>query len=77
METAQPNKEALLNRLKRIEGQVRGVQKMVDNDKYCVDIFHQISAIQSAKQVSVSLSANAKIINPSRDSLKPNDIYRP
>ncbi|MBM7634025.1 metal-sensitive transcriptional regulator [Geomicrobium sediminis] len=54
--TVQPNKQALLNRLKRIEGQVRGVQKMVDNDKYCVDILHQISAIQSAmKKVSIAL----------------------
>ncbi|MBB6449825.1 DNA-binding FrmR family transcriptional regulator [Geomicrobium halophilum] len=54
--TVQPNKQELLNRLKRIEGQVRGVQKMIDEDKYCVDILHQISAIQSAmKKVSVSL----------------------
>ncbi|SDJ15641.1 metal-sensitive transcriptional regulator [Natribacillus halophilus] len=54
--TVQPNKQELLNRLKRIEGQVRGVQKMIDEDKYCVDILHQISAIQSAmKKVSVGL----------------------
>lgn len=44
----QPNKQQLLNRLKRIEGQVRGVQQMVENDRYCVDILHQISAIQAA-----------------------------
>ncbi|QQK81963.1 metal-sensing transcriptional repressor [Salicibibacter cibi] len=36
------------NRLKRIEGQVRGIQKMVEDDRYCVDILVQISAIQSA-----------------------------
>ncbi|AXF56825.1 MULTISPECIES: metal-sensitive transcriptional regulator [Bacillaceae] len=54
--TVQPNKQELLNRLKRIEGQVRGVQKMIDEDKYCVDILNQISAIQSAmKKVSISL----------------------
>ncbi|QDI92001.1 metal-sensitive transcriptional regulator [Salicibibacter cibarius] len=54
--TVQPNKQELLNRLKRIEGQVRGVQKMIDEDKYCVDILHQISAIQSAmKKVSIAL----------------------
>lgn len=46
--TVQPNKQQLLNRLKRIEGQVRGVQQMVENDRYCVDILHQISAVQSA-----------------------------
>ena len=54
--TIQPNKQELLHRLKRIEGQVRGVQKMIDDDKYCVDILHQISAIQSAmKKVSIGL----------------------
>ncbi|MSS83196.1 metal-sensitive transcriptional regulator [Actinomycetaceae bacterium WB03_NA08] len=37
-----------LNRLRRIEGQVRGVQRMVSEDKYCIDVLTQISAIQSA-----------------------------
>jgi len=41
-------KEKTVNRLKRIEGQVRGIQKMVEDDRYCVDILVQISAIQSA-----------------------------
>jgi DNA-binding FrmR family transcriptional regulator len=41
-------KDKVMNRLKRIEGQVRGIQKMVDEDRYCVDILVQISAIQSA-----------------------------
>lgn len=41
-------KEKVLNRLKRIEGQVRGIQKMVEEDRYCVDILVQISAIDSA-----------------------------
>lgn len=38
----------LMNRLKRIEGQVRGVEKMVENDSYCVDILTQVSAITAA-----------------------------
>ena len=38
----------LMNRLSRIEGQVRGVKKMVENDAYCVDILTQVSAIQAA-----------------------------
>ena len=38
----------ILNRLKRIEGQVKGIQKMVEDDRYCVDILVQISAIRSA-----------------------------
>jgi DNA-binding FrmR family transcriptional regulator len=44
----QPHKQDLLKRLNRIEGQVRGVAKMVDEDRYCVDILTQISAIRSA-----------------------------
>ena len=38
----------LLNRLSRIEGQVRGVRNMVEEERYCVDILTQVSAIQSA-----------------------------
>ncbi|WP_087973363.1 metal-sensing transcriptional repressor [Oceanobacillus rekensis] len=41
-------KQAVVNRLKRIEGQVRGIQKMVEEDRYCVDILVQISAINAA-----------------------------
>lgn len=38
----------LSNRLKRIEGQVRGVEKMIESDAYCVDVLTQVSAIQAA-----------------------------
>jgi CsoR family transcriptional regulator, copper-sensing transcriptional repressor len=41
-------KPALLNRLRRIEGQVRGVERMVEDDRYCIDVLTQISAIQAA-----------------------------
>ena len=41
-------KSALLNRLRRIEGQVRGVHGMVEDDRYCMDVLTQISAIQAA-----------------------------
>jgi len=41
-------KEAVINRLKRIEGQVRGIQRMVEEDRYCIDVLVQISAIQAA-----------------------------
>ena len=43
-------KPDLLMRLKRIEGQVRGIQKMIEEDRYCVDILVQISAIKNALQ---------------------------
>jgi CsoR family transcriptional regulator, copper-sensing transcriptional repressor len=42
------SREQLLNRLRRIEGQVRGVERMVEDDRYCIDIVTQISAIQAA-----------------------------
>lgn len=41
-------KAELANRLKRIEGQVGGIRRMVDGDKYCVDILLQISAVRAA-----------------------------
>ena len=41
-------KQALINRLRRIEGQVRGVEGMIDRDAYCVDILTQVQAISSA-----------------------------
>ena len=41
-------KDQLQTRLRRIEGQVRGVQGMVDDDRYCIDVITQISAIQAA-----------------------------
>jgi len=41
-------KEGLLKRLARIEGQVRGVTRMVEEDRYCVDVLTQISAAQAA-----------------------------
>ena len=48
------NKENYAKRLRRIEGQVRGIAKMIDDDKYCIDVLTQISAVNSALQ-SVAL----------------------
>ncbi|MCP9490450.1 MAG: metal-sensitive transcriptional regulator [Solirubrobacteraceae bacterium MAG38_C4-C5] len=41
-------KDQLNSRLSRIEGQVRGIQRMVDEDRYCIDVLTQISAVQAA-----------------------------
>jgi DNA-binding FrmR family transcriptional regulator len=41
-------KDQVRNRLRRIEGQVRGIEKMVDEDRYCIDVVTQISAVQAA-----------------------------
>ena len=59
MASYENDKEKLLNRLRRIEGQSRGLQRMVEEDKYCVDIMTQISSIQAAlEQVSLALMEN-------------------
>jgi CsoR family transcriptional regulator, copper-sensing transcriptional repressor len=49
-------KEALRKRLHRIEGQVRGIEKMVEDDRYCIDILTQIGAVRTAlEQVGARL----------------------
>ncbi|HTU38863.1 MAG TPA: metal-sensitive transcriptional regulator [Acidimicrobiales bacterium] len=44
------NKDAIQKRLRRVEGQVRGLQRMVDQDRYCIDILEQVSAATKALQ---------------------------
>ena len=67
------DKEDYLKRLRRIEGQVRGLQRMIDEDSYCIDILTQVSAVTKALQsVAVGLLdqhvrhcvANAATDNP-------------
>jgi CsoR family transcriptional regulator, copper-sensing transcriptional repressor len=48
------DKDAFLKRLRRVEGQIRGLQRMVENDEYCIDVLTQISAATKALQ-AVSL----------------------
>ena len=52
---ADEHKQAIINRLKSIEGHVRGVQRMVDEDAYCVDIINQNLAVQRALEKVNSL----------------------
>ncbi len=50
------DKKELTTRLRRIEGQVRGLQRMIEEDKYCVDILHQINAVQGGlKKVGLKI----------------------
>jgi len=50
------HKDAVQKRLRRIEGQVRGLQRMVDEDKYCIDVLDQVTAVTRALQaVAVAL----------------------
>ncbi len=48
------DKELVLKRLRRVEGQVRGIQRMVEDDRYCIDVLGQVSAATAALQ-SVAL----------------------
>ncbi len=43
-------KDAYLRRLRKIEGQVRGLQRLIDEDTYCIDVLTQVAAVQSALQ---------------------------
>ncbi len=61
--------KSLMNRLKRIEGQVRGVEKMLENDAYCPDILTQVSAINSALN-----SFNKELLASHMKSCVVNDI---
>jgi DNA-binding FrmR family transcriptional regulator len=50
------NKDHLLKRVNRLEGQVRGVGRMIEQDRYCIDIVNQLSAIQAAaRELSLQL----------------------
>ena len=49
------DKEKVLTRLRRIEGQVRGLHKMVEEDRYCIDVLTQVAAVKAALE-SVSLT---------------------
>jgi len=52
----QADARAVHNRLRRIEGQVRGLQRMVDENAYCIDILTQVAAVQTAlEQVAVNV----------------------
>ena len=44
------NRTDYLNRLRRIEGQVRGLQRMIEDDEYCIDVLTQVSAVTAALQ---------------------------
>ncbi|WP_368665505.1 metal-sensitive transcriptional regulator [Micromonospora sp. Rc5] len=60
------SKDQLLARLRRVEGQVRGIEKMVDEDRYCIDVLTQISAIQAALDKVALVQAVPLATRPAR-----------
>ena len=72
------DKDMLIKRLNRIEGQVKGIQKMVDEERYCIDILTQISAIRSAinKVGSIILENHIKgcVVNSIKEDNREESI---
>jgi DNA-binding FrmR family transcriptional regulator len=72
------NKESITKRLNRIEGQVKGIQKMVEEDRYCVDVLVQIAAIRSAidKVGSIILENHVRgcVANSIKDNQEQTDV---
>ncbi|MCA1572223.1 MAG: metal-sensitive transcriptional regulator [Chloroflexi bacterium] len=66
--------DALLRRLKRIEGQVRGIQRMVEEERYCVDILTQIDAITAALARVQDQILDAHLSHCVPDALEGEDL---
>ena len=67
------HKRQLMNRLKRIEGQVRGVQRMVDEEAYCVDILTQISGVIAASEKVASMVVRDHVDHCVKESIRNED----
>ena len=67
-------KKDVLNRLRSIEGHVRGIQRMVENDEYCVDVMKQVKAVQSAMERVNSLVLANHLQTCVTDSLRSDDV---
>jgi len=64
------DKEKLQNRLRRIEGQVRGIQRMVDEEAYCVDILTQIGSVVSASEKVATILLKDHVEHCVRESIE-------
>jgi DNA-binding FrmR family transcriptional regulator len=67
------DKEKLQNRLRRIEGQVRGLQRMVDEEAYCVDILTQIRSIVSASEKVATILLRDHVEHCVRESIEKGE----
>lgn len=67
------HKNKLENRLKRIEGQVRGVQRMVDEEAYCVDILTQISSLIAASEKVAAMVLRDHVEHCVKESIQNGD----
>jgi DNA-binding FrmR family transcriptional regulator len=67
------DKQEILVRLRRMEGQLKGIQKMVEEDKYCVDVLNQLSSIIAATQKVANIIMKDHIQGCVRDALTRNE----
>jgi DNA-binding FrmR family transcriptional regulator len=67
------DKAALKKRLHRIEGQVRGIERMVDDDRYCIDILTQVGAVKTALESMAFEILNDHVRHCVRDALDSGD----
>lgn len=71
------NNKDIINRLKRAEGQLRGIQKMIEDDKECIDIVTQLTAVRSSINrtmgIVISNKINQIIENPVKDKEKQEE----
>jgi CsoR family transcriptional regulator, copper-sensing transcriptional repressor len=67
------NKEAVLARLRRIEGQVRGIQRMVEDERYCIDVLTQANAVKAAVEKVSLLLLNDHISHCVADAIRGGD----
>ena len=69
----QADKDDILQRLRRVEGQVRGLQRMVEEDRYCGDILHQISSVQQALRSAGKAITRGHLETCVTDALRSGD----
>lgn len=68
-------KDAVAKRLKRIEGQVRGLQRMVDEERYCADVLVQISSVQEALRGVGRLLLHNHLAHCTADAIRSGDPH--
>jgi DNA-binding FrmR family transcriptional regulator len=67
------DKEAVLARLRRIEGQVRGIQRMVEDERYCIDVLTQANAVKAAVEKVSLLLLNDHVSHCVADAIRDGD----
>lgn len=73
MSSYQKDKADLLSRLRKIEGQVRGLQRMVEEEKYCIDVLTQIASVRAATDKVGLIILNDHIRGCVRDAVRKTD----